>query len=305
MKLKVQELRLDAGLQDSWQEDGAPFPFLQECKNARFNRGPLSRRLGYRRVARVTNENNCYDLDGSTQYGTVPYIAGLHELKRRWTLEALVRPDSFATNAKTILGVAHASDYSVKAYFTTAGKFEAKVQDSAGTVTTLTSATTFSTGTIYALQVVRDGTSLYMRVNGATEDSDTMADLDGKAPGGSLLIGADNGPGNYFDGAFEFVRLFNTARADQRFGRMRLVYPRSPDVVFDYVLEDHLPSASLIFDRSSMENHAAVAGAPSETTSIAVQTAPVFGIHAWTDSTGRSRMMVKAGREVYLRDMVP
>jgi hypothetical protein len=288
------------GLETSGDEGGGLR--LIERQNLRSDKIGLRRRGGHRLVARAVNENGCYDLDGSTQYATILRDTRVHTLKRQWTFEALVHADSFATNEKTIYGVAHAADYSLLVYFTTAGVLTAKIQDSAGTVVTLTSSA-LSIATSYGIQVVRDGTSLLLRIDGTTADSDTMADLDCKAPGGSLYIGRNNTT-NAFDGRIQYVRGFSTARADMSFSRLLLPQPRADDVLFDYVMEAVATGGTAyVEDRSRFENHGTLTGAPVEIASICNQTAPVSGIASWVDENAKHMLQVLAGREAYLQAM--
>lgn len=295
MKLKA-HARLLGGQTDTVPEDGNPG--LLEDRNVRYDRGPAQRRKGIQRVARADNHHTVLTLDGTDDYIDVPLDTRIHTFKRLWTVEALVNPTNFTTNAKNILGAAHATDYSLRLYCTTAGKVEAKVQDSAGTVVTLTSATTFSAGTTLAIQVVRDGTSLYLRVNGVLEDSDTMADLDGKAPGGNLTIGRNNGT-DHFVGVIDFVRCILTARADQAYGRMRHPDPLAEDVAFDYCLED--PANSRCDDRSQFGNNGTVNGSPATGTPLTLQTHPITALATWLDSDNRKRLFMAAGNRVYFQ----
>lgn len=293
-------MRFGLGLQTTGLEDGLELPRFVQFQNLRVDQGVAKRRPGQQRVAVATNHNQGGDFDGSSQYLTIPRVAAVHTLKRVWTFEALVNADSFATNAKTIFGVAHASDYSLLVYFTTAGNLVAKVQDSGATVTTLTSATAFSTGTTYAVQVVRDGTALTMRVNGASEATGTIADLDCKAPGGNLYIGRDNG-GLYFDGKIDFVRMRTVALSDQAYGKIRLIDPRAKDVLFCYEMEQFI--TGVIHDLSRFELHATDSGSPTYGTSSAlcVQAHPCTALASWFAHDGKVRLLAGFGKDVYLQ----
>lgn len=293
---------LSAGLQDVGGEDGLELPRWFLFQNWRVGPdGSISRRKGCQRFGRVASLNVAYDFDGTNHWVSVNLDSRIHTLKRYWTLDALVKPSSFATNSKTILGVAHAANYSLKIYFTTAGKLEAKVQDSAGTVVTLTSTSTFSTGTIYATQVVRDGTSLYMRVNGTLEDSDTCADLDGLAPGGNLYIGRDNTL-NAFQGIIDNARLLNLVLPDQRYGFIRWPYPMEDAVLFDYHEEE---VTGHMVDHSRFENHGIAAGAPTAATAnaLCVPHMPVFGMTSWLDRNAKQQFFAQTGNGYVQQEM--
>lgn len=297
MKQKV-PARILGGQNDTVPEDGNRG--LVEVRNVRYDRGPPQRRKGIQRVARVPSHHTVLTLDGTDDYIDIPLDARVHTFKRLWTNESLVYPTSFATNAKNILGAAHAADYSLRVYFTTAGKVEAKVQDSAGTVVTLTSASTFVINTIYAIQVVRDGTSLYLRVNNTLEDSDTMADLDGKLPGGNPTIGRNNGT-DHFVGVIDFNRHLLLARADQAYGKMRLPDPLAGYVAYDYCLQDDGVITTRCNDRSAYQNNATINGTPASGTVLTVQTHPVTGMATWLDTDLRQRLLIAAGNRSYFQ----
>jgi hypothetical protein len=294
---------LAAGLRDVGGEDGLELPWSFLFQNWRVGPdGSISRRKGCQRFARFTQSNYAYDLNGTTQFVTRNLDTRVDTLKRYWTFEALVNPDNFATATKTILGVSHAADYGLKVFITTAGVLTAAVQDSAGTVVTLTSSA-LSAGTSYAIQVVRDGTSLYLRVNGATVDTDTMADLDGKLPGGNLLLGADNGPALFFDGKYDFARLLSLVLPDQRFGFMRWPYPVEEAVLFDYHDEE---AAANMVDHSRFENHGTATGSPTAATAnaLCVPHMPVFGITSWLDRDAKTRVFAQSGNGYLLQELV-
>lgn len=295
------------GLSTTGLEDGLEQPRLTQFQNFRVDQGVAKRRGGTARLARAsTSQYLIYDLDGSADYVQVPLVASIHTLKKLWTWETLAVADSYATNNKTLFGVAHATDYSLIAYFVvTTGAIEAKVQDSAGTVVTLTSGNTYSTGTVCAVQVVRDGTSLKLRVNGVLEDSDTMADLDCKAPGGDLYIGRNN-TFTGFDGRIAYNRCEQVAKVDQRMGLHRLHDPRNPIVLWDYLMfSDATGGTERVDDRSRNENHGtAVSLGSAATTCLTVPTQPCTGIAAWTDAQASQRLFIGAGRLLQQQTLV-
>lgn len=293
-------LPLSTGLRDAGGEDGLELPSWYRFQNWRpAADGSISRRKGCARRSRVTHNNTAFDFDGSTNYLTINLDTRVHTLKRVWTFEALCKPDGFAAQ-RPIWDVDHAADYSLRVYFTTAGKVEAKVQDSAGTVVTLTSATTYSAGTKCAIQVVRSGTTVTLRVNGATEDTDTVADLDGKAPGGNMYVGEDDS-GNEFDGVMDFVRCLSVALPDQRLGYCRFPYPLDGAVLWDYEMEAEV--SARCNDRSRFGNHAVIAGTMSTGTALCEVSMPVFGMTSWTDRDTKARAFFAAGNAFALQEL--
>lgn len=298
------DFRFDGGQQDTAAEDGLELPLCRLVQNFRIGEGVAKRRKGMQRFARASLTNSAPNLDGSTDYYTVNLDTRVHTLKKAWTFEALVKPDTF-TVQRPIWDVAHAADYSLRVYVTTAGKVEAKVQDSAATVTTLTSATTYSTSTTLAIQVVRDGTALTLRVNGATEDSHTMADLNCLAPGGRLYIGRDNSA-NLWDGVIDFVRCLGVVLPDQRYGMIRWPYPRAEAVLWDYEMEEENSATDRCNDRSRFENHATSTSDPSYSTANALcaQSQPVFCIAPFVNNDAKQFLLSSAGNYLYPAELV-
>jgi hypothetical protein len=296
-----------AGLQTTGLEDGLPLPAFKEFQNVRVDRGAAKRRKGIVRVDRATNgstvyTSKCFDLNGTDQYAEIPKDTRVHDMKRAWTLGALCRPDSLAAQCP-ILDVAHASDYGVVLYVTTGGAVVAKVQDSAATVTTLTSATTYSAGTELAIQLVRAETALTLYVNGASEATGSIADLDGKTPGGNLYIGRDNA-GNYFNGPIDYVRLLSFAWTDVAYGRIRLPDSRMRYVLMDYAVQESVNGTSRVDDRSRFENHATHYNTPTEIDALCVQDLPVTCIASWLDSDAKERLLFGAGGSLYFHELV-
>lgn len=295
MKDKVYSGGLRGGQVDTPSEDGLRAPGLRVARNTWYDTGAPKRRKGIQRIGRFIANLTIFVFDGTDDFLDVPFDANIHALKRLWTVEVLALASSLATNEKNMIGWAHATDYPFRLYFTTAGKIVAKVQDTAGTVVTLTSASTFVIDTIYAIQLVRDGTALYLRVNGTLEASGTMADLDCKTPGGNMTIGRNNGT-DHFAGRIDFARAMLTARSNQDYGKIRLPDPLCTYVVFDYICG---PSASgRCDDRSTYQNNATTTGSPATNgTALAVQTQPVTAIHEWLDPDNKRRLFIAAGQQ--------
>lgn len=298
MKRKTYSGGLLGGQNDTGLEEGTELPALRVCRNTRFSLGAVSRRKGIQRVGRTSLVQTAYDLDGTDDDVTIPLNTTIHTLRREWGMETLLKVDTLATQ-QSIFGVAHASDYSVRMYLKTDGKLEAKVQDSAATVTTLVSTSTFTTSQVLAILLKRKGTALTLMVNGTTEDSDTMADLDCKAPGGDLYIGRDN-TANRMNGAIDFLRVLSFAPSNQNYGKQRLSDPLAPYVLMNYDMEDTDNVSGRCCDGSRFQNHATVNGTPTTTTSLSVQSNPITGIYPWLTNEARQRLFIASGKRFYV-----
>ncbi len=254
--IKPRQFGFLTGLNTSRLEDAPEFPSYREMANVRLDRGAAVRRKGMVRIAQFTDATTIIDFDNTNDVVTPPSDLRIATLGTRWTLEALFRTDTLAAD-RVLIGGATANDPFVILTHKTTGVVEAVVTDSAGTATTLTVAG-ISVNTVAALQLKRSGATLTLNVNGTT-DTDTMSatnDMSNK----TWVVGADNGAG-FYGGKVEFVRLFRVARATRADAFCRLINPRAPSVIADWVMTDG--GNNRVVDRGPYGLHAAVTGSPT------------------------------------------
>lgn len=289
---------LGSGLNTSRIEQTSESAVLRVFKNVRSDQGGVVRRPGMVRIGRITPPSQCGDFDGTNDILQFNGDTRIWPLGTRWTVEALCRPDAL-TGTHTILGGDAANaGLRIQMDTTGGGRVLVTVRDSAGTDVTLT-VSGITTAVVYAIQVVRDGASLTLRVNG-TEDTDTMhatnvlgAQVSTAITG--VTIGATAGA-SFFDGAIDFVRGFSTAKTHQRDGWRRLLDPYADDVLFDICTGT---TSSRARDRSRYGNHASSSNLPTNTTALCVNPSPIQSIAQRTKANGARELVVVAGGGVY------
>lgn len=298
-KRKVYTGDFSEGLNTTGKEDGLRIRRWPVFANIRLNEGPAQRRKGIQFIDQCSDPSTALDFQdtGSTDHVAVPKVADIHTLKKRWTCVYLVNPDG-VSGTQTIHGFNHATDWPINVYLDD-DTLTAKVTDSAGTVVTLTHTVT---AIKLVISVIRDGTSLSLWVNGAEVDTDTMADLDCKEPGGDMYFGRD-ASGDYFDGLFDNAHAFSVALTNQREAQMRLVDPRVDSVLWDYPMEIADTTTRRVDDRSLNGVHGQYVGVVVTGTAQSFQVTPVNAIHDWTDNKNRQRLAVLAGAEMFLGEV--
>ena len=164
--------------------------------------------------------------------------------------------------------------------------------DSAAALTTLTtSADALESAT--SLQIVRDGSSLLLRVDNGTETTGSVDATNlSRAPVGNLRIGRGAST-DYMDGDLDYIRMFSYARSAHPDSRLRLPQSRSPAVLcnYDFKMEDSL----YVQDRSRFENTVGVFNSPTAATALAIQSPGVDGIRMYRDADNAKQMLVCHG----------
>lgn len=271
-KERIKLYRLDAGLNTTTAEQSG-FPGVYTVvQNVRLAQGPAMVRKGMKRLAVIPNDSTAtiYDFDGTNDTVTANVILDpLAEVwplpGTRWTVEFICQADTLSADSYILANSSSSTVYGLRIKQTSSNTIVATVQDSAAAVTTLTSAASFGTGVVVAGQIVRDGASLTMRLNNATEVTGTM-DATNICRTQNPSFGSQNGA-NYYDGRIEWVRGFNVAKSNMNDCWTRLNNPRAPDVLFDYVMEPDA-GTGYVLDRSRYENHGDIAGSPTTTSTL-------------------------------------
>ena len=295
MKRRIYQFNFRGGLQTTKTATGLDHHFHNVFQNVRVRGDTAKRRKGYVRVAAATQANTAMDLDSAASEYVEVQKTSLHTLKKYWTAQLLYQPDS-VTGTRVLVGWGHASDYPLKLW-QDGTTLKADVIDSADATVTLTSSTTLQVDTTYAVQVKRSGTAIALRLDNVEEDTDTVADLDGKAPGGNLYFGRDN-TGNYYDGTIDHFTLFDRARTDHADGWKRFADPRAEYVIADYHGEQN--ADSIVLDRSRYENHGEPKNTPTfGTTALCVPYEPVQAIFPFRDRNNDKRVATMIGGSMY------
>lgn len=288
------------GLQTTTLEGATEFPSLVEAQDQRVSEGPIRRRKGSVRIDRSGADGDNLDLDGSTNFIRVPLHA-VHTLGKQWTFEGLFKVGNIS-GTEVFFGVEHAADYSIKVQRATT-TLQVLVQDSAGTVVTLTGTDTLSADDELGVQVTRSGTALTLSVNDSEQDTGTMADLLGKTPGGAILIGADGAtPGSHWDGQVDYVRCFSSVREISRDYKVRWLDPREDSVLFDYSLQ--VDANDLCKDRGRYELTGQLQGTAAHTEStLSNRYAPAQALHQFRDADDSRKTLVAVGGRLFNVDI--
>lgn len=265
---------------------------FQTFQDVEIDRGGASARKGMVRVGRITNSNTICDFDGTNDSVNLVSASPLTGCAlTQWTLEVLFQTDSTASD-RYILGKAAAGSVGVTIKHTTTPAVVVVIEDSAAATTTLTFSS-ITAGTLCALAVVRDGANLTAWLNGSTTTG-TMSATNALAAG-VHAFGKNNGA-NWFDGRIDRATFWNTARTNRKGLYGRLLNPRNPHVLFDYVFEQD--SAGDVLDRSKYGLHAQTSGTPSFAgASLANNPAPVQALAMNVRRSGaRELVAVSYGR---------
>ena len=259
-----------------------------EYLNSRTAEDSDKRRDGMVRLHRFAASSAMIDFDGSDDFVTVTADTRVVPWGTIFTLETLWINDSIGANA-VILGRSAAAACGVTITHTTSSTVTTVVEDSAGTQTTITH-TGLGAATVCAYQLVRNGASLSVKINGTEQTGTMSATLSLRS--GAQAVAKDNA-GSFLNGRIDFLRLFRYAKTNQYDGWARLVNPRAPGVVFDYVYESTASNHTL--DRGSMGLHGVVNGTPATNGApLAVNPVPVLGITSNLDNNSSQKVYVRA-----------
>lgn len=270
-------------------------PVLIECGGVRLDTGVIRRRPGCVRVASITHSGTTIDADGVNDRVDLTLTdTRIFPLGTKFTLETLFQVDDLSLDS-FILGKSSASSVGVTIKVTSAGVLTATVTDSGATTATLT-ISGITTGFTYPVVITRDGATVTMKISPASSNSGTIGAATTVALGSPALY-TDNGA-NWFNGRIGFFRGFKVVKPNMMDALSRLVNPRQPSCLFDFVMQ---PSAAgLIYDRGPYELHAATSGSPATTSSLVENNpAPVQMIAASAAADGTRKGHLVAGGVSY------
>ena len=263
-------------------------------ENSRTAQDSDQRRAGYKRLYRFAAPSVLMDFDGTNDFVSLWVTdARVNPFGTVFTLETLFQTDDISSN-RVILGRAAAGVVGVTITHTTSSTVTTVVEDSAGTTTTLTH-TGIAAGTLCAYQLVRDGATLTAKINGTTQTGTMSATLSLRS--GAPALGKDNA-GSFYDGRIDFIRVLRYAKTNQYDGWARLVDPRSPGVLVEYVIE---PDANgTVMDRGALGIHGATTGSPAiNVAPLAVNPMPVLGIASNLDKNFKRQAYIRVAGTIY------
>lgn len=235
---------------------GTPEDFVT-WQDVETDRGGAEARKGMVRLTRIANSASIMDFDGTNNTATLASgHAKLYPLGTVFTLETLFETDTLSAD-RFILGRATASACGITIKQTTTETVVLVITDSAAATTTLTWTSVPAT-TRCALQLTRDGAAVTGWLNGTTQTG-TMSATNSLASA-AMAVGSDNA-GSYHDGGVDFLRIWDIARTDRRDIQKRLVNPRNPHVLFNWVFTQGTNDD--IVDSGLYGAHAVTSGSPA------------------------------------------
>lgn len=264
-----------------------------EYLNSRTAEDSDARRKGMVRLHRFAAASVLMDFDGTNDDVDIAFNAVINPLGTIFTVETLFQTDDIAST-RTIFGRTGAAK-SLKIVHNASSEVVVTVTDTSAADTTLTW-TGVAAGTLCALQIVRNGASLTGYLNG-TSKTGTMSATN-LVSTGTMTVGSDNNA-DFFDGRVDFLRFFRYAKSNRHDAWARLVNPRAPGVIIDYVFE---PDANgYVLDRGALGLHtSAVNGTPATNVApLAVNPVPVLGIASNLDTSSKQQAYIRAAGALY------
>jgi hypothetical protein len=278
------------GLQTRAVEDGLPLPDFTTFANVRASDGSADARTGMVRVAASAGESKAIDfVAANTEYFRTPADTRVWQLPLKFTLEVVVALDD-KTLTNTVLYAGHTTPSII--IDTASNKWRVRFYDSAGTLDTITTSADALQST-QSLQVVRDGSSLLLRVDNGTETTATVeAALLSRAPAGDLRIGRGAST-DYLDGDLDYIRLFSAVRANHNDRLVKYPHPRSPSVLANYNMT--ITSDDLTRDDSSYENILEGFNTPTSTATLSHESLGYSGITSYINEENSKRLLSSVG----------
>lgn len=286
------------GMETTREEQNDDIFSWRELLNSRVDRASLRRRKGMVALTKTTTTATSFDMDATNDSVAIGYDARVWALSTipSWTLEMLVNCDTLSSQRVIFSRNLAAADVKIYMDSTSGGRVVAEIIDSSAVTLTL-QVTGVAATTLCAIKLICSNyTSFTLRVNDSTATGSLTAGSTIKVTTATLFMGRDDS-GDFFDGKYDFARLFRGVRATVADAYMRLLDPYAPDVLADYVCE--ADSNNYCLDRSRFGLHASVAGAPATVASIAVNPMPVRGLSYAIDNQGRRRVYFYAGPALY------
>lgn len=287
------------GLSTTHDEEGLPFPAWAVFERVQVDEGGAKTPKGKLRRDVAGTDDQCLDFGGGLV--TIP-LHDVHTLGLHWSFQARFSPDT-STGDQYIWGTAHATDYSLIVYLNSANNVVAKVQDSAGTITTLTSSGTVADAATGGVLITRNAASLVMHLSGVAADgtTGTMSEtLLGKTPGGDMQIGQNNST-SAWDGKIDEILILNTPRSHSRDWMLRWLDPRADMVLANYFVQES--ADNLVYDRSPWGNTGLASGTASNTTGLSHPYAPMQAAHAYRNGSNERKMFLACGGRPHLVGM--
>jgi len=286
-----------SGLNTKANSTGLPLLECVALQDMRVVGMDLVQRLGMVRVGQLSSILKSMDFDGTNEHALAVIDTRVWALGLQFTFEACVAADTLGDSEAVLTAGSTTPCFTLDLL---SSKWRVRIVDSADATTTLTSTTNASTTGTDTIQVTRDGAALVLRLNGTSEDTDTMtATTSLKTPVGDLRV-ARSGGADYFDGDVDYVRLFSIVKTDHNDRLVRLPNPRARHVLMD--MDFNETAGGMVQDRSRYENHLVTANSPTEGTSLCHTPAFVRALSMGQDENNKLQLFMAAGGQFFLAD---
>jgi hypothetical protein len=228
--------------------------------------GAWGPRHGNTFVDKTARTRGNVDLNGSTAFVTLPYVAEQFALGTEFALDVLVKIGALpSVNPAWLFGTDHASSRVLDLSLGTGGVFTAYLKDADANVATLTSSVAKSATDIVHVRVYRSGDTSRLYVDRVLEDADTG--LGAESP--MVVLAEDRLVGRtslssptteFFDGILGYVLLRSFPDTNFNYAYSELPGPRGPEVLGAWMGELLTVAAAndTIFDASRFGNHGIV-----------------------------------------------
>ena len=303
MKRSIKIANLLSGLNTTGLEDGLELPAWAEFQNTRVSEGAAKRRAGMQRVLVADNQYGVpTDFDNAI-YMVIPQNDDQMQLGRYWTVETLIAKTDISVDGTAVDFLSSSSTTRPLTIHVASDTLTVDLRTSAG-LTTLTHDVTGRDGEAIRVQVARDNLTVYLRVDGADADSDTLGDYDLLAPSGGIILGRTYDETNgKWNGDISFLRILDIYLSDQKYGGSICPDPKAPFVRGEWVPYEDESTTHRADDRSSFRNHGYLSTSPSTGTQLGAQVTPVTMIEPRIDYANKGRLDVVAGGRIYLGEL--
>ena len=267
------------------------YPVLDEID---LNRVAAQRRKGKAAIYTFTATSDLIEFDGTDDVVTPFTDTRLTPFGTRFTVETLFVTTSVAAD-RCVAGRGAGVPVWVKIVHNTSSEVVVTLTDSASNTATMTW-TGIAAGTVCALQITRSGTAVTGWLNGTAKTA-TLASATNTMYSSQWAIGADNGA-SFFLGRIDYFRVFSAVKTTTRDLRFRLLDPRAPSVLVDYILTND--ANNKVIDRGVYEAHAATTGTPTTAgAALAANPDPVRFIVSNLDTDNAQQGYAMVGKKVY------
>jgi hypothetical protein len=265
-------------------------------------------RHGHTYIDRATRSRTHPTLNGTTAYGTLPYIEKQFDLGTKFTLDILLKVGALPTvNAAWVFGTDAAVDRTLDVFLNTDGTIDVYLEDASANSVLLSSTTVLAATDVVHIRVLREKAVVELYLDTSLEDTDS-ANLSATARMAAVaadrLIGKtslSSPSSELLNGRVCGVYLRSFADEDFTYAYSELPCPRGSEVLGAWTCE-LLDSDTTIFDASTFGNHGIMTNAGSGAR-VAEIVEPIQAVRAMTLRDGKRYNLVLVGGRLYVENV--